>query len=108
LEGYLPIVVAQDERAGLGYEQTAFGWSPGMGPVSLAIDSRSDEGTILATVDPPVRTPPEAIALRLRHPRGDSIRSVRVDGRPSTEFTADTVTLRGLTARAAIEVRYRP
>jgi len=70
--------------------------------------ARSGEGTILAFVDPPARIPPEAIALRLRHPRGDSIRSVRVDGRPSTDFTADTVTLRGLTARAAIEVRYRP
>jgi hypothetical protein len=78
------------------------------GPVSFAIDSRSNEGKMLAAVDPPVRNPPEAIALRLRHPRGEPIRSVRVDGQPSTEFTADTVTLRGLGTRTAIEVRYRP
>ncbi len=32
LEGYLPIVIAEYEHNGLKYEQTAFGWSPGMSP----------------------------------------------------------------------------
>ena len=56
------------------------------GKVSYRIASVVRQGYIEATIDPPTRTPPERIVLRLRHPEGRAIRAVSVSGEPHQTF----------------------
>jgi hypothetical protein len=57
------------------------------GPVGYRIDSSADSDFIEATIEPPVRTSPGAIVIRLRHPDGKPIRSVTVNGEPHSDFS---------------------
>ena len=50
------------------------------GKVSYTIASHVADGFIEATIDPPARTVPEALVLRLRHPDGKPMQTVRVNG----------------------------
>ena len=77
------------------------------GKVSYTIDSHADQGRIAVRLDPPVRTPPEAIVLHLRHPERAKIEGVSVDGKPAGRFGDGAVILEGLVRPARIEVRYR-
>jgi hypothetical protein len=77
------------------------------GKVSYTIDSHVAQGRITVKLDPPSRTPPQAIVLHLRHPEKANIRSVLVNGKPSQQFAERTVTLEGLAGPAQIEVLYR-
>ena len=77
------------------------------GKVSYTIDSHADQGRIAVNLDPPARTPPEAIVLHLRHPEGAKIKGVSVDGKPAKRFGDGAVVLEGLVRPATIEVRYR-
>ncbi|MBI4581032.1 MAG: hypothetical protein HY718_15115, partial [Planctomycetes bacterium] len=56
------------------------------GPVSYRITSAVGQNTIDATVDPPTRTPPKQIVVRLRHPEGRPIQKVVVNGQPHQDF----------------------
>ena len=76
------------------------------GKTSFAIESRVDDGRIAVTIDPPTRTPAETITVRLRHPQGKPIKAATVDGKPTTAFTADAITLHGLGKRVVIDVHY--
>jgi hypothetical protein len=76
------------------------------GKTSFLIDSRVNEKRIVVTLDPPIRQSPAAIAIRLRHPRSEPIKTVTVHGVPCEEFTADTITLHKAQERVVVEVRY--
>jgi hypothetical protein len=56
------------------------------GPVSYHLESHLAQGYIRATIHPPTRETPSRIVLRLRHPEGDQIRSVEVNGKPQRDF----------------------
>ena len=75
--------------------------------MSYTIDSHADRGRIAVKLEPPQRTPPEAIVLHLRHPEGAKIQGVSVDGKPAKRFGDGAVILEGLVRPARIEVRYR-
>jgi hypothetical protein len=63
------------------------------GPVSYRIVSSVGAGHIEATLDPPSRSQPQAIVLRLRHPEGKRIQSVTLNGERHTIFDADRETI---------------
>ena len=65
------------------------------GRVGYTIESHVAEGHIDAHIQPPAREQPEAIVLRLRHPEALPIQSVTVNGKPHTNFDAQTVRLNG-------------
>jgi hypothetical protein len=79
------------------------------GPVGYSIVSRVAAETggprIEVTIDPPQRTPPAAIVLRLRHPDRTPIRTVTVDGKESTTFDAEDGTIRIEPSKARITLR---
>jgi hypothetical protein len=52
-------------------------------------------GHIEASIEPPARTPPNEIVLRLRHPEGKPMQAVTVNGKRHTDFDAkrETITL---------------
>ena len=77
------------------------------GKVSYTIESHVEEGRIAVSLDPPKRTPPEAVVLYLRHPEGATIKGVSVDGKAAKRFGDGAVVLEGLVRPARIEVRYR-
>jgi hypothetical protein len=56
------------------------------GPVSYRIASSVDRGTIEAHIDPPQRSVPAAVVIRLRHPDGKRMRAVTVNGHPHEDF----------------------
>ncbi len=58
------------------------------GPVSFRINSAVVQGQITATIEPPARTSPRQIVLRLRHPEGKPIARVTVNDKPHQDFDA--------------------
>ena len=58
------------------------------GPVGYRIASSVAKGCIDATIEPPTRTPPKAIVIRLRHPEGKPIKRVTVNGEKHADFDA--------------------
>ena len=56
------------------------------GKVSYRIVSAVGRGTIEAEINPPQRSDPSLIVLRLRHPNEKRMRSVRINGRMHTDF----------------------
>jgi hypothetical protein len=79
------------------------------GPLSYAIQSRAERGLITAEIDPPERVPYRTIRVHLRHPRSLAIRSVRVNGKPHTDFDATRgyVSLQSGPAHFTVEASYR-
>jgi len=65
------------------------------GTAAYEIVSDVDHGKINATVEPPARSAPKAIVLRLRHPEGKLLRAVTVNGKRHTDFDPqrETITL---------------
>jgi hypothetical protein len=65
------------------------------GPASYRIASRVKKGFIEAHIEPPTRSAPKAIVLRLRHPEGKPIKKVTVNGKRHKNFDAqrETITL---------------
>jgi hypothetical protein len=74
------------------------------GPVSYEIQSHMTEGVIRATIHPPARRTPNGIVLRLRTPEGSPIRSVRVNGRPHSDFDKTSGLVRLTPARAVLRL----
>ncbi len=64
------------------------------GVVSYRIRSAPSQGRIGAEIEPPTRSAPKAIVLRLRHPEGKPMKSVTVDGRPHADFDPKRETIR--------------
>jgi hypothetical protein len=78
--------------------------------MSLHYDSQTAQGSIKITLDPPVRNPPEAIYLRIRHPQAKPLQSVLVNGRPYDKFDREKewIVLPGtLQGRQEISACYR-
>lgn len=66
---------------------------PRFGPVSYRLTSRAKDGVIEARVEPPTRSVPKAIVLRLRHPDGKVLRAVTVNGKRHTDFDPQRETI---------------
>jgi hypothetical protein len=78
------------------------------GPVSFAIESDADDGVIRARVEMPSRSAPDAVVLRLRHPRVRRLSSVEVNGKAWKDFDPrkETIRLSGLKGEVSITARY--
>lgn len=78
------------------------------GPVSYRIESAVGRGRIRAIIEPPTRSAPKAIVLRLRHPEGKPIASVQLDEKPFSGFDAakGTIRLSPTTSTMRVEVSY--
>ncbi len=78
------------------------------GEVGYEIRSRAADGTIEATIRPPVRAKPEAIVLRLRHPEGKRMRKVLVNDQPYDRFdpARETITLASGTESIRVRAEY--
>ena len=61
-------------RISIGSAPTRFG------KVSYSISSHVGQGYMEAVVEPPTRTPPREIVIRLRHPDGKKIKSATIEG----------------------------
>lgn len=64
------------------------------GRVSYRITSHVRDGVIEAQIEPPTRSMPKAIVLRLRHPDGKALLAVTVNGNPHTAFDPKKETVR--------------
>lgn len=78
------------------------------GPVSYRITSAVGQGNIDATIDPPTRSAPAHIVLRLRHPDGKRIQKVTVNGQPHEDFdpAKDTIRITPATGKIAVRASY--
>ena len=78
------------------------------GPIGYRIVSSASTGSIEAVIDPPARSKPHAIVLRLRHPEGKRIRSVTVNGGPHTVFDAEkeTITFQPIEGATTVRAAY--
>jgi hypothetical protein len=78
------------------------------GPVSYQIRSDLDHDAIVANLELPARNKPQAVLLRLRHPRAAPILSVEVNGRPWKNFKPEQelIRLEGFEGPLAVTVRY--
>jgi hypothetical protein len=78
------------------------------GTVGYEIVSDVDNGKIHATLELPSRHAPQAVLLRLRHPKAAPIKSVTVNGKPWTRLKADreTIDLKGLNGTVAVVANY--
>jgi hypothetical protein len=78
------------------------------GPVSLEMRSHSAQGRIEAQLSPPRRNRCQTILLRLRHPTGQPLQSVLLDGRPWPEFDPrrELILVPGDSKPCQIEARY--
>lgn len=56
------------------------------GVLSFSVDSQTDQGRIVVTIQTPNRNPPKMLLTRLRHPAKKRIRSVEVNGQGWQEF----------------------
>jgi hypothetical protein len=56
------------------------------GKVSYRIHSSVARGSVTIAIEPPVRNPPRAVVLRVRHPDGKPMLSVTVNGNPHASF----------------------
>jgi hypothetical protein len=76
------------------------------GPVSFTIESHIDRRQIAVNLTAPAREAPKNIILRLRHPHGEAIRSVKVDGKLIDSFKDDMITLASPSGTMKMLVEY--
>ncbi len=78
------------------------------GETGYRIESHIAKGYIDAVVDPPTRSSPSAIVLRLRHPRDLRMKSVTVNGKQWSRFdpVRETVTLPVALGRLRVRAVY--
>ena len=78
------------------------------GPMSLEVRSRVGKRHIEARFTPPVRNPCQTFKLRFRHPNGSPMQSVRVNGKPWSNFdpAQEWILLPGNVGPCRIEARY--
>lgn len=75
------------------------------GAVSYRLRSSVNQGFIEAQIDPPTRSAPIAIVLRVRHPEGKPMQRVTVNGRPHADFDAQAESIRLTPGAERIEVK---
>ncbi len=75
------------------------------GPAGYRIESHVADGAIEATIHPPTRVMPKQIVLRLRHPEGQSIRKVTVNGRDHADFDPARQIIRLEPTKETIQVK---
>lgn len=75
------------------------------GPVSYQIRSSAEDGYIEATIEPPTRSMPKEVVIRLRHPDGRALRSAVVNGTPCDAIDAEQSTIRLPAGRETIRIR---
>jgi hypothetical protein len=80
------------------------------GSVGFTLVSHVEEGAIEAVIDPPTRSLPHKIVLRVRHPDGKPIQSVTVNGKPHKDFDTarEVVNLSPTDKQLTVRVRYHP
>jgi hypothetical protein len=78
------------------------------GKVSYTITSSAVRGQIDAVIQPPDRTPPKRIVIRIRHPEGKPIQAVTVNGQRHKEFDAkkETVSIAPTAGSINVQVQY--
>jgi hypothetical protein len=76
------------------------------GPVSLRIESHPERGKILVDWKSPARRAPKVVYLRLRHPAARHIAGVKVNGRPVSGFSGETLRLESPMGELRIEASY--
>ncbi len=64
------------------------------GTVSYRIEADTNNRLIRAEIDPPARRAPREILLHLRHPERMKMRTVTVNGQPSSDFNAQMESIR--------------
>ncbi len=74
------------------------------GPASFAIEAQENGADI--HVDPPTRTAPRTIKIRLRNPAQRVIRAVECQPKSEMAFKGNVVELHGLTAPVDLKVQY--
>ena len=74
------------------------------GAVGYEIVSDVEKDRINATVELPSRKTPQAVLLKLRHPKAAPIKSVMVNGKPWSKFNPgkEMIELKGLTGQVAV------
>jgi hypothetical protein len=75
------------------------------GPAGYRIVSSVADGHIDATIEAFTWLAPKAVVLRLRHPEGKRIKSVKVDGRAHADFDAGREIIRVVPTGGAISVQ---
>ncbi|MBN1347729.1 MAG: hypothetical protein JXQ73_33900, partial [Phycisphaerae bacterium] len=75
------------------------------GKVSYSIKSSVSQGHIDAVIEPPTRSMPKALVLRLRHPEGKRFAAVFVDGKPHDDVDVEASTIRLSPSEKTITVR---
>ena len=80
------------------------------GCVGFTLVSHVGEDAIEGVIDPPTRSTPHKIVLRVRHPDGKPIRSVTVNGKPHKDFDTarEIVNLSPTDKQFTVSVRYHP
>ena len=96
--------LANGNQIGIQHAATHFGL------LSLQYDSEVAQGTIKVVLDPPVRNPPRAIYLRIRHPQAKPLQSVLLNGQACDRLDREKewIVLPGtLQGRQEIVARYQ-
>lgn len=75
------------------------------GEVSYRLEAHQD-GSMQVHIDPPLRSAPSEIRIRLRHPASRSIAAVTISPEGPCGHSQDTIVLRGLRAPADVQVRF--
>jgi hypothetical protein len=78
------------------------------GKVSYRITSAISKGYIEAVIEPPTRSFPETLVLRLRHPEGKQIKAVMVNGKPHKDFNPleEYIQLKPTTGKIIVRAQY--
>jgi hypothetical protein len=77
------------------------------GEVGYTITSSAADGIIEAVIEPPARSAPGRIVIRLRHPDGKRMRDVTINGVPHRDFDPEKECVRLKPASEPIVVRAR-
>lgn len=78
------------------------------GKVSYKITSAVSKGKISAVIEPPTRSVPKTLVLRLRHPDERQMMAVTVNGKPHKEFDPQRqyIQLRPTTGSIVVRAQY--
>jgi hypothetical protein len=78
------------------------------GPMDMEVSVSEDLGGIWIVIDPPSRNPPDRVVLTARHPGGDSLKEVVVDGKPwpAERVSGDRIDLGSPRSRMRVELGY--
>jgi hypothetical protein len=92
--------LARGQRVAVNSAPTAFG------PVTFSLSTGTD-GSMRVHLDPPARSAPAEIMVRLRHPERLKIASVKANGVGRVKFAGDTLRLPRVTKAIDLDVRFK-